>query len=577
HFEAQTARTPDAIALTDGDQQITYRQLNERANRLAHLLTDHGVRPETLVAVRLDRSAELVVALLAVLKAGGAYLPIDPDYPADRVAYMLDDAQPTLLLTTGSADTDIPTLLLDQADVSALPRTNPATAVLPAHPAYVIYTSGSTGRPKGTLIPHHNVLTLFANTDHHFGFGPHDVWTWFHSYAFDFSVWELWGPLLHGGRLVIVPFETSRTPHAFLDLLTREHVTILNQTPSAFYQLNQADAEHPHPLALRYIIFGGEALDTTKLTTWHTRHPDTPQLVNMYGITETTVHVTHKTLHAAGTTGTTGTTGTSTGGTIGHGIPGLDLYVLDHTLQPVPPGVPGDLHIAGHQLARGYLNRPALTAERFTACPYGQPGRRMYRTGDIVRWTTHGELEFVGRADEQVKIRGFRIELGEIEAALTTHPAITHATVLVREDTPGDQRLVAYTIPTPGTNTHELGTSVREFLRETLPDYMVPAAVLTLDALPLTINGKLDRHALPAPDHTRTPTTTREPANERETTLCAAFAEVLGLDTVGPDDSFFDLGGHSLLATRLASRIRTTLGTELPLRTLFEAPTPAAL
>ncbi|WP_328562795.1 non-ribosomal peptide synthetase [Streptomyces coelicoflavus] len=600
-FQTQAARTPHATAVVFEDEHTTYADLNARANRLARLLTERGAGPDQLIAVALPRSTELVVALLAVLKAGAAYLPIDPDYPADRITFMLTDADPLLLITStgpaGHLPDDTPTLLLDTPDTAHLLTTtddsNPTLPALqPQHAAYVIYTSGSTGTPKGAVIPHHNVTRLFDATRHWFHFDHDDVWTLFHSYAFDFSVWELWGPLLHGGRLVVVPYTTSRSPADFLHLLADQHVTVLNQTPSAFYQLIQADTADPHTssrLTLRTIIFGGEALDPARLTDWYTHHtPHTPQLVNMYGITETTVHVTH---HPLDTT----TEATQPGSIIGQAIPDLGLYVLDHALRPVPPGTAGELYVTGDGLARGYLNRPDLTAQRFTASPFGPAGQRMYRTGDIVRWTTHNHLEYLGRADHQIKLRGFRIELGEIETALATHHSIAQCTVIVREDQPGDQRLTAYLVPhtintadtghTDDTTdtTHTAGTvgtvdstALRTHLAHTLPDYMVPSTYITLDALPLTPNGKLDRTALPAPDHTPT-TTGRRPTTPQEEVLCALFADTLDVPSVTLDDNFFTLGGHSLTATRLTSRIRTTLNAELSIRQLFETPTVAAL
>ncbi|KOV26402.1 hypothetical protein ADK60_21195, partial [Streptomyces sp. XY431] len=398
-FEAQAARTPERIALAFGETSLTYRELNERANRIARRLVGLGVGPESLVAVMTNRSAELVVALLAVLKAGGAYVPLDPDYPADRIAYVLGDAAPVCLLTTGGVrlpdlDAGLPVLLVDdEAADSASPAGDLTDAersarLRPAHPAYIIYTSGSTGRPKGVTIPHANVVHLFTATEDRFGFGADDVWTMFHSYAFDFSVWELWGALLYGGRLVVVPFETSRSPLDFLDLLVRERVTVLNQTPSAFYQLMQADAQHPElsaGLALRTIVFGGEALDPERLVGWYERHPvGGPTLVNMYGITETTVHVTYRALDAA-------SIGEIAGSVVGRAISNLRVFVLDGALRPVPVGVVGEMFVAGEGLARGYVGRPGLTSERFVACPFGGAGERMYRTGDVVRWTVDGE------------------------------------------------------------------------------------------------------------------------------------------------------------------------------------------
>ncbi|MGH4036179.1 amino acid adenylation domain-containing protein, partial [Actinomycetota bacterium Odt1-20B] len=583
-FAAQAARTPDATAVSCAGEHLTYAELDARANQLAHLLARHGAGPERFVALALPRCADLVVAVLATLKSGAAYVPLDPDYPVDRLAYMLDDARPALLLTRSGAGVpegldlgaDTECLVLDehatQDALAAEPTTPPAVALQPHHPAYVIYTSGSTGRPKGVVVPHQNVVRLFGTTDHWFHFGPDDVWTLFHSYAFDFSVWELWGPLLHGGRLVVVPHAVSRSPEEFLRLLAEERVTVLNQTPSAFYQLTQADREHPEigdRLTLKYVVFGGEALDLWRLADWYARHDDhAPVLVNMYGITETTVHVSHLALDAP-------SAAAGPGSMIGGAIPDLRIYVLDGGLRPAAPGVAGEMYVAGAGLARGYLGRPELTAGRFVADPFGPPGTRMYRTGDVARWTEDGGLEFVGRADDQVKIRGFRIELGEIEAVLAAHPAVAQVAVVVREDRPGDKRLVAYLVPAAGHTPAEAAQARAHAVRD-LPGYMVPAAFVPLDALPLTPNGKLNRKALPAPD-LGGGEQGRAPRTPREEILCGLFAEVLGLDEVFADGHFFELGGHSLLATRLVSRVRAALGVELAIRTLFEAPTVSAL
>ncbi|WP_229864715.1 amino acid adenylation domain-containing protein, partial [Streptomyces djakartensis] len=585
-FEAQAARTPDAVAVISGDTELSYGEVNGRANRLARLLVEQGAGPERLVAVALPRSADLVVALLAVVKTGAAYLPVDPAYPTGRISLMLSDADPVCLVTTEDLAARMPSdagpvvLLDDEATVRALAArsgddladADRAGALDPRHPAYVIYTSGSTGTPKGVLVPHLNVVRLFTETEQWFGFGPDDVWTLFHSFAFDFSVWELWGPLLYGGRLVVVSQEVSRSPAAFLDLLVSRRVTVLNQTPSAFYQLMQADRdapERPREPALRTVIFGGEALEPERLREWYRRHPaDAPRLVNMYGITETTVHVTYAPL---------GAEDAETGphrGVIGETIPDLGAYVLDAGLRPVPPGVVGELYVAGPGLARGYLNRPALTAGRFVANPYGRPGERMYRTGDLARRDVDGRLAYAGRADDQVKLRGFRVEPGEIEAVLVRHEAVAQAVVRVREDRPGDKRLVAYVVPDTGTRPD--AEELRAHAGRNLPGHMVPAAVVVLDALPLTVNGKLDSAALPAPVFAAREG--QRPARDAtEELLCALFAEVLGADGVGVGDSFFDLGGDSLLVTRLLSRIRATLGAELPIRTVFETPTVAGL
>ncbi|MCK7622568.1 non-ribosomal peptide synthase/polyketide synthase [Streptomyces sp. RS10V-4] len=604
-FAEQAARTPGATAVTCGGSALTYAELDAEAGRLAHRLAESGAGPERFVALALPRSTDLVVALLAVLRTGAAYLPLDPDLPAARVAELLADAAPVLLVTTTTAGPGprtagtCPRLLLDdpgvRADLDRRPATgpDPARRPLPEHPAYVIYTSGSTGRPKGVVVPHANVVRLFTRTRGEFGFGPDDVWTLFHSYAFDFSVWEIWGALLHGGRLVVVPHDVARSPEDFLRLLADERVTVLNQTPSAFYPLMRADAEHRdvgRRLALRRIVFGGEALDPARLADWYTRHPDTaPLLVNMYGITETTVHVTYAPLDRA-------TAARAAGSAIGRGLSDLRVRVLDGRLRPVPPGAAGELYVAGEGLARGYLNRPGLTAARFVADPFGPPGTRMYRTGDRARWRADGTLEYLGRADQQVKIRGFRIEPGEIEAALTAHPDLAEAAVTVREDTPGARRLVAHVVPA-ARRPAPTPAALRAHLARTLPAHMVPAAYVTLDALPLTRNGKLDHRALPAPGpegYAAAGAGRTAPRTAAERLVARVWADVLGTGgtgapgpaepatggagaEIGTEDSFFALGGDSILAVRVASRLRAALGTGVSPRLLFTHPTLEAL
>ncbi|MEU6602770.1 amino acid adenylation domain-containing protein, partial [Streptomyces flaveolus] len=582
---AAAPRDPSATAVVCGVTTLTYAELDARTNRLARLLLERGVGPETVVALALPRSVETVVAALAVSKAGGAYLPVDPSLPADRIAFMTADTRPVLgLALSATRDTlpaGVPVLVLDDpATVERTAALDPADlrdeerhgTLRPEHPAYIIYTSGSTGTPKGVVVSHHNVQRLFTFTAGRFSFGPDDVWTLFHSYAFDFSVWEMWGALLHGGRVVVVPFDVSRSPDDFLRLLAEQRVTVLNQTPSAFYQLIEAGARHPETedrLALRWVVFGGEALEPARLAGWFGRRGDTaPTLVNMYGITETTVHVTWLPLVVADATGPE-----PSRSPIGAALPDLSLYVLDGALRPVPAGESGELYVSGDGVARGYADRRGLTAERFVADPYGPAGSRMYRTGDVVRRRADGQLEYLGRADDQVKIRGFRIEPGEIEAVLARHPGVRGAVVLAREDTPGDVRLVAYVIPEDGAEIDI--RDLRGYVGERLPEYMVPAAVVPLGAFPLTANGKVDRRALPEPRFTTAERrTARSP---REEILCELFAEVLGVPSVGLDDDFFDLGGHSLLGTQLISRIRAVLGAEVSIRALFEAPTVEGL
>ncbi|MEU9349394.1 amino acid adenylation domain-containing protein, partial [Streptomyces sp. NPDC048278] len=586
-FEAQVRRSPDARAVVAEDGEVSYAELDARANRLARHLMEQGVGRESVVAVVMDRGTDVVTALLGVVKAGAAYLPVDPQQPPERLGFMLADSKASCVLSSCSvaaglvdAIGDVPLLAVDSPEtverLAELSDTAPTDGdggarALPDHPAYVIYTSGSTGRPKGVVVTHRNVAQLFAAAERLYAFGPDDVWSCFHSFAFDFSVWEMWGALLYGGRVVVTGFSVSRSPAEFLDLLVREQVTVLSQTPSAFYQLMAADADRPETgrqLVLRYVVFGGEALDLPRLGEWYARHAvDGPVLVNMYGITETTVHVSHLALDAE-------LAARGGGSLIGRGIPGLRTFVLDAGLRPVPVGVAGELHVAGGGLTRGYLARPGLTAERFVACPFGT-GERMYRTGDLARWREGGVLEYLGRVDEQVKVRGFRIELGEIEAVLATHPDVAQAAVIVREDTGGEKRLVAYAVArAAGTTATD---DLRVYVADRLPYYMVPSAVVLLDDLPLTVNGKLDRKALPAPDYTHaTGTPGRAPANAREEMVCQAFAEVLGIDEAGAEDDFFARGGHSMLAVRLVERLRAR-GLDVSVRALFQAPTPAAL
>ncbi|MFL5381523.1 MAG: amino acid adenylation domain-containing protein, partial [Longimicrobiaceae bacterium] len=527
-FEAQAARTPGAVAVRFEEESLTYRELNERANRLAHHLRRRGVGPEVRVGICLERGVEMVVGIVAVLKAGGAYVPLDPSYPAERIAYILEDAAVPVLLTQESLRDALPAresvevVSVDGAaeEIAAEAAQNPESGAGPDSLAYVIYTSGSTGAPKGALIEHRNVARLFAATEAWFGFGERDVWTLFHSYAFDFSVWELWGALLYGGRVVVVPFDVSRDPEAFHALVQREGVTVLNQTPSAFRQFIRVNGERGGELALRVVVFGGEALEPASLREWvERRGAETPRLVNMYGITETTVHVTYRPLTEADVFG-------GSGSPIGVRIPDLQLYVCDSALRPLPVGVPGELYVGGGGVARGYLDRPELTAQRFVENPFG--AGKLYRTGDRVRWLADGTLEYLGRLDEQVKIRGFRIELGEIEAALRQAPGVRDCTVVVREDAPGDRRLVAYIV---GEAEAE---ALRDRLRRTLPEYMVPSAFVFMEALPLTANGKLDRKALPAPEGDAYARGSYEaPLGEVEEALAGIWAEVLGLERVG--------------------------------------------
>ncbi|WP_257890995.1 non-ribosomal peptide synthetase [Rhodococcus sp. USK10] len=592
-FERQVAATPGAAAVTFSDRSWTYREINTRANRLAHFLISAGVGPETLVAVALERSVELVVALLAVLKAGGGYLPIDPNYAGARAGTILADAAPRLILSDTATvatlpDHDIGQVLLDAdldldtaVEVGGHADRDPVDSdrispLGPGHVAYVMYTSGSTGIPKGVTVSHRSVVSLLAATADRVGLDDTDVSVWCHSEAFDFSVWELWGALVHGGRVVVAPWDVAASPNRLWELLIRDKVTVLGQTPSAFYGFEEV--EHVDPAVgagsvLRTVVLGGEVLDLARLQGWNLgEDPLHPQVrtLNGYGPTETTVFAAMYSLPE------------SQGGRdrvsvpIGDPVGGMRVFVLGAGLGPVPVGVVGELYIAGVQLARGYLGRPGLTAERFVACPFGVPGARMYRSGDLVRWAVGGVLEFVGRADEQVKVRGFRVEPGEVEAVLLSHPAVSQAVVIGSESPAAvgaGCRLVGYVVlESAGTVT---GVGLREFVAGRLPEFMVPAVVMVVDRLPLTANGKLDRRALPAPEFVGG--VFRGPRSPVEETLVALFAEVLGVPRVGIDDGFFDLGGHSLSVTRLVSRIRSVLGVEVAVRVVFECPSVAEL
>jgi amino acid adenylation domain-containing protein len=579
--EAQAVLAPGSMAVSCEDRHLSYGTLNAHANRLARRLRRLGVGPGVLVGLHADRSVEMVVGMLATLKAGGAYVPLDPVYPAERLEFLVADARvPVLLSRPGVLDppTGHGAVIVDLDDPCDDEREDDlGGAANPESAAYVIYTSGSTGRPKGVVVTHANVAHLLASTRRYFDFGADDVWTMFHSFAFDFSVWEVWGALTFGGRLVVPPHWVTRSPEAFLNLLQAERVTVLNQTPSAFRQLIRAEgaaAQGASDLALRLVIFGGEALEPESLRPWFDRHGDaTPELVNMYGITETTVHVTYRRL-------TVGDLDRPAGASpIGVPIHGWSAHVLDAALRPVPVGVVGEIFVGGKGVARGYLNRPELTADRFVADPFSDdPGARLYRSGDLARRRPDGSLEYVGRSDHQVKIRGFRIELGEIEAALRKHPELADAVVLTRDHGEDDRRLVAYLVGRGGNGkTAPSAAILRRWLKPRLPDYMVPSAFVALDALPLTAHGKLDRDALPAPgDDTRELFYVR-PRTAVEEVVASVWAEVLGREAVGAHDDFFELGGHSLLATQVASRLREALGFEVPLRSLFESPTVAAL
>jgi amino acid adenylation domain-containing protein len=584
-FEEQAAATPGAVAVVAGDVELTYGELNARANRLAHRLRALGVGTEDLVGVCLERGPELVPALLGVLKSGAAYVPLDPSHPVDRWGFVLGDTGAPVVVTTSEfaerlARIHSGTLILLDRDTPEEPGAaesgaNPApSAVGPDALAYVIYTSGSTGRPKGVCVSHTQVWRLLAVGDRHYGFGADDVWPLFHSYAFDVSVWELWGALAYGGRLVVVPFDVARSPDDFLDLLVRHRVTVLNQTPSAFRSLVGAAAagdSRIDQLALRAVVFAGERLEFGELVPWVERLGlECPRLFNMYGITETTVHSTFHRVTRHDLRGG--------GNPVGRPLEDLTIYLLDRYGQVVPVGVPGEIHVGGPGVTRGYLGRPGLTAERFVPDPFGPAGARLYRSGDLARRNPDGTLDFLGRIDDQVKIRGYRIELGEIQAALAAQPGVRDAAVVVREDRPGDRRLIAYVVM--ASHAAADGGVLRTALADRLPSYMVPAAFVVLDALPLTANGKLDRRALPAPEQHSLHTgggAYVAPRNQAEEAVTDIWVRILRTERIGVHDNFFELGGNSLLALRLVAAVKEQFDIDLPVRTVFDMPSVAQL
>ncbi|MFJ8799643.1 amino acid adenylation domain-containing protein [Streptomyces sp. NPDC102487] len=571
-FQSQVALTPRRPAVLASDADLSYGELNERANRLAHHLIAHGVGPEQFVALALPRTAQTMVALLAVLKAGAAYMPVDPAYPADRIAYMLQDADPALVLTVAETERMLPEgsrtprLVLDSPEVVAALESRPATdptdrdrigVLRQPHPAYIIYTSGSTGRPKGVVVTHANVANLVAWARDEFGEQRLAHVLFSTSLNFDVSVFEMFGPLLTGGRI-----EVLRDLLALGDRDADDRSSVLvSGVPSALARIvSQGDVR----AAADTVVFCGEAL-TAQAATEVRDELGAGRVYNIYGPTEATVYATVWSTDAP-------VTGAPS---IGRPLHNTQTYVLDGGLRPVPAGVTGELYIAGAGLARGYFGRPDLTAGRFVADPFGPAGTRMYRTGDLARWSGEGLLEFLGRVDDQVKIRGFRIELGEIEAVLSRVAGLAQVAVLAREDQPGDKRLVAYVVAEPGNDAPDT-EALRAHAAGLLPEYMVPSAFVVLDRLPLTTNGKLNRRALPAPVFAAD-AAGRGPRNPREEILCGLFAEILGVPTVGIDDNFFELGGHSLLAVQLISRIRDVLGDGLAIRAVFAAPTVATL
>jgi len=586
-FHKQALLTPGNTAVKMGAEAITYQQLEERSRQLAIYLQQEGVIPDTLVGVCMNRSIDMIVAIMAILRAGGAYVPIDPEYPQPRIAYMIEDGiakgnigKPKLILVQSHLNEAIKKTIPAGVTLVTMPCNwdGPESAALnaqslpalagPDNLAYLIYTSGSTGRPKGVMIEHRNVVSLLKNKTTHFDFNDKDVWTLFHSHCFDFSVWEIFGALLFGGALIIVPKETARDTKLLAQLLFEEGVTVLNQTPLSFYMLQELYVLHYTSTQIRYIIFGGEALDPARLRPWHTTFPQT-RLINMYGITETTVHVTYKEIQQdeinAGSSN------------IGIPLPTLSCYILDPFQNPVPLGVPGELYVGGHGLARGYLNQPQLTNGRFINNPFNlhrQP--RLYRSGDLARWLPNGNMEYLGRIDNQVKIRGFRIELGEIEMVLNEHEHIRKSVVIAKEWA-GNKQLIAYCVAAQEEEALDI-EAVRAWLAKNLPDYMTPAFIIQIDQVPLTPNGKIDRAALLARDLViKSQDEYVAPVTEIERVLTEIWMKVLSIPRIGTRDNFFRLGGDSIKGIRLVYEVNKASGANINVADLYAHQTIAEL
>jgi aspartate racemase len=574
-FEAQVQRAPNAIAVRDGAASLTYAELNARANQLARHLCGLGVASEVMVGLAVDRSIATIVGLLGILKAGGAYIPLDPSYPRDRLRYMLQDSRVPVLVTQSQwlpqfdCEAQVVCLDADADEIARHSQENLDIEVAAHNLLFVMYTSGTTGQPKGVMANHANLLGVLASARTHLPMGETDVWTQLHSYSFGFAGWEIWGALLHGGQLSIVPSSVASNPEALYNLVGREGVTMLSLTPSAFRLFEKADAllNGSANWHLRTIVCCGEALEPYLVQSWLSRHDDScPQLANTYALCETGGQVTYRRYTAADLQ-------PKLLSTIGKPLPGVQIRILSEDMQPLPAGDIGEMYVGG-AVARGYLNQPELTQQRFVPDPFSdEAGARLYKSGDLARYLPDGQLEFLGRRDRQIKIRGYRIELGEVEAALARHPAIDETVASIWEDSPDDKRLVAYVVFSRGQAPSS--AELRTFLKCQLPDYMIPFAFIPLEKLPVTPNGKLDRQELPVPQLAQRTVgdPVIAPRNEWERQLVDIWEAVLKIHPIGIRDNFFDLGGNSFLAIQLCIQIEKVLSKHFPISTLIEAPT----
>ncbi|WP_167459439.1 non-ribosomal peptide synthetase [Pedobacter jejuensis] len=568
-FQEQVVKSPNAVALIDGATILTYRELNERSNKLGYYLKSKGVKPETIVPILMYRSWEMIVCVLGILKAGGAYLPMDPQYPQERIDFMIADANAHIALTSSDCFANViysEALLwiiidADWQEINLQSDLNPTVQYQSSSLAYVIYTSGSTGRPKGVMVENINVVRLFYHENPLFDFSAEDVWPLFHSFCFDFSVWEMYGALFYGGRLIIVKDEVAKDSERFADFLVQQDVTILNQTPSSFYVLQDFLVDNVHHLSLKYLIFGGEVLNPVKLRSFD-QTVGAARVINMYGITETTVHVTFYQVSNSDLS--------SSRSMIGKAIPTLNVYILDQHQHLVPIGKPGEIYVSGPGLARGYLNLPELTKTRFLNDPFSQhPGERMYKTGDIGKWLPDGNIEYLGRNDDQVKIRGYRIEPAEIEMVIAKCPLVKKTVVLVTGNKSNELRIAAYVVPSKRFDRY----GILSYLNNVLPHYMIPGLLIEVPEIPLTSNGKIDKKTLLG--FAETYIEDRDfmmPCSSMEINLAEIWKAVLNIDRISVKDNFFHLGGHSLSAIRLCSQIRRTIGLNLFPKDIFSYP-----